>query len=160
MFKKIKDAAGKAAGSVVSTASAAATHVGDLNGDGKVDAADAKIAADWARQTATDVGEGAARLAKTAARSDMAREAAVGAGIGAAIALPVPFVGPALGAAAGAAFGVYGNLTAKGRTASPPRIEAEVDVPADLLKLDDLRQKGLLSEEEFAAKKKRLLKKL
>lgn len=160
MFKKLKGAAGKAAGSASAAVSSAVTLVGDLNGDGKVDAADAKIAMDWARQTASDVGGETARLATAAARSDMARDAAVAAGIGAAIAVPVPFVGPPLGAAVGALLGVYGNMTAKGRSAPAPRIEAEVDAAGDLLKLDDLRQKGLITEEEFAAKKVRLLKKL
>jgi len=44
MDKKLMDLAGKLKGAI----SATVLLVGDLNGDGKVDHEDAKIAADWA----------------------------------------------------------------------------------------------------------------
>ena len=50
--------------------------VGDLNGDGKVDHEDAKIAADWAKKKTNMVVDEAVKLGKEAMRSDMVKDAA------------------------------------------------------------------------------------
>jgi len=154
MFDKLKRFGEKAK----EVTSSAAVLVGDLNGDGKVDEADARIAAEWAKKTASAIGAEAGRLGKEAARSEMAKDAAAGAAVGAVVAIPVPVIGPLAGAAIGAGVGVYKNLTKKpssaGALGSP---EISPDVHAELLKLDELRQKGIITEAEFEAEKKRLL---
>lgn len=49
-----------------------------------------------------------------------------------------------------------GQAPAVAVEAAPPRTETEV-LYGDLLKLDDLRKRGLLTEEEFQARRKRLV---
>jgi hypothetical protein len=144
---------GKAKGTVSSTA----LFVGDLNGDGKFDQEDAKIAAEWTKKTAKSVGDETTRLGKDAMQSDMVKDAAAGAAVGAVIAVPIPFLGPPIGAVIGAALGVYRNFTKPSAPASHQQPKVSKDVYAELLKLDDLRQKGIVSEAEFEAQKKKLL---
>ena len=90
MLDKLKSLAGKAK----DTISSMAYQIGDLNGDGKVDEEDARIAAEWAKKTATSIGSETSRLGKEAMRSDLAKDAASGAAIGAVVAVPVPIIGP------------------------------------------------------------------
>lgn len=154
MFDKIKSLAGKAKDSISKTA----VLFGDLNGDGKVDEEDARIAAEWAKKTAISVGDEASKLGKAAMRSDLAKDAATGAGIGAVVAIPVPIIGPLAGAAIGAGMGVYKNLT-KPNQPVPVIIDHSAsprDAHAELLKLDELRQKKIISETEFEAQKKKI----
>lgn len=153
MLDKLKGLAEKAKDAV----SSAVTAVGDLNGDGVVDEKDARIAADWARKTASTVADEAGRLGKEAVRSDLAKDAAAGAAIGAVVAVPLPVVGPIAGAAVGAGLGVYKNLTQKAPT-QRPQAPARLDVPAELLKLADLRDKGVLTDVEFEAQKAKVLR--
>jgi len=94
-------------------ASTVATQVGDLNGDGKVDAEDLKIATERAKKAAGAASDEATKLGREALQSDMVKDAAAGAAVGAVIAVPIPLIGPVGGAAVGAAFGVYKNLTKK-----------------------------------------------
>lgn len=91
----------------------AALMVGDLNGDGKVDAEDFKIAAEKTKKIAVATSEGAAKLGKEVMKSELAKDVAAGAALGAAIAIPVPLVGPATGAIIGAGVGAYTNITKK-----------------------------------------------
>jgi hypothetical protein len=97
----------KAAGKKVGRAAASAS---DLNKDGKVDKADAAIAAANTRRVASRAADKAGALAKKAGKHDMVRDAAAGAAIGAVVAIPVPVVGPVAGAAIGAIVGVAKNL--------------------------------------------------
>jgi hypothetical protein len=152
MRDKLKELAGKAK----QAASAAYTAVGDLNGDGVVDQKDAQVAAEWTRKTAGTVADEAGRLGKEAIRSDLAKNAAAGAAVGAVVAIPVPLIGPAAGAVVGAGIGVYKSLTQK----SAPQVlqaKASIDIHAELLKLADLRERGVLTESEFEAQKRKLL---
>lgn len=87
--------------------------IGDLNGDGKVDIEDAKIALAKAKQVAASVANESAKLGKEVMQSELTKDVAPYAAIGAAIAIPIPFVGPAIGAAVGAALGLYKNATKK-----------------------------------------------
>ncbi|GAA4026874.1 hypothetical protein [Actimicrobium antarcticum] len=84
--------------------------IGDLNGDGKVDEEDFKIAAakikDIASATATEVGI----LGKEALHSDIVKDAAAGAIVGGAIASVIPFVGTITGATVGAVAGVVKSI--------------------------------------------------
>lgn len=102
--------AGQAVGKVAATT---AVLVGDLNGDGKVDIEDAKIAMARAKQVASSIADESAKLGKEVIQSDLVKDVAPYAAVGAAITVPIPFVGPALGAAAGAALGLYKNATKK-----------------------------------------------
>lgn len=154
MLDKLKSLAGKAKDAISSTV----VLVGDLNGDGKVDEEDARIAAEWAKKTAISIGDEASRLGKEAMRSDLAKDAATGAAIGAVVAIPVPLIGSMAGAAIGAGLGVYKNFT-KTSQPTPTAFDQVVtkDVHAELLKLDDLRQKNIITEVEFETQKKKLL---
>jgi hypothetical protein len=144
----------------INSLSSAAEMVSDLNGDGKVDEEDARIALEWTKKAASSIGDEASRLSKEALRSDMAKDAASGAAVGAVVAVPIPIIGPMAGAAIGAGVGIYKNLTKKGATASPsyvPESKTQIDVYGELLKLDDLRQKNIISEAEFEVQKKKVL---
>ena len=156
MNEKLKNLAVKGKEAITATT----TLVGDLNGDGKADHEDAKIAVEWARRQAKAVGNEAAKLGKGAMASDMVKDAAAGAAVGAAIAAPVPGIGPIAGAAVGAGLGIYKNLTKMESSQPVPKQipEVAIDVHAELLKFDELRQKGVITEAEFEEQKKRLLK--
>ena len=149
-LKKIKD-------TTVNAVAGVATRVGDLNGDGVVDAEDARIATQWAKEKASAIGDEASKLGKAAVRSDLAKDAASGAAVGAVVAVPIPVIGPAFGAVVGAGLGMYKNVT-KGGSASASAHALPMDIHSELLKLDDLRQKGVLSEEEFEIQKKKILR--
>ena len=89
---------------------AAATFVGDLNNDGKVDEEDAKIAAAKLKAWGSTAADVAGDVAKDMAKNEMVKDAAAGAAIGAIVAVPIPLVGPVLGAAVGAAAGVLKSV--------------------------------------------------
>jgi len=90
-----------------------ATQIGDLNGDGKIDAEDFKIAAAKAKQLASAACDETVKLGKSTLQSDLVKEAAAGAAVGAVIAVPVPVIGPATGAVVGASLGAYKHFTKK-----------------------------------------------
>jgi len=100
-------------GAPVTAAPSRFALIGDLNGDGKVDFEDFKIAAARTKGMALVAGSGAIKIGKEALHSDMAKDAGAGAVVGAAIAVPIPLIGPAFGAAIGAGVGVFKNLTKK-----------------------------------------------
>ncbi|MFT3962228.1 SHOCT domain-containing protein [Propionivibrio sp.] len=121
---------------------------------------------DWAKEAAGSAAAEVGALAKEVARSDMVKDAAVGAAIGAVVAIPVPLIGPAAGGVVGAGVGLYKNLT-KQETRSHPApsdkartgdlLESTDTTYEQLLKLDELRIKGILTEEEFQEQKSKLL---
>lgn len=104
---------------------------------------------------------------KDAMKSDLTRDAAKGAAIGAVVGVPVPVLGPVMGAVVGAGVGVYANLT-RAKT-DAPKTGAPVQAPAsaeaapasgmyaELLQLNELLQKGILTREEFEVQKARVL---
>ena len=152
MLEKLKQVGNAAKDAVTKTA----IHLGDLNRDGKVDEEDARIASEWAKKQAVAFGNEAARIGKEVARSDLGKDVTAGAVVGAAIAIPIPVIGPVAGAAIGATIGAYRNLTGKSiSSGSTP--EKSQDPHAELLKLQDLREKGILTEKEFQREKKRIL---
>lgn len=155
MNEKLKNLAGK----VKEAISRAAVLVGDLNGDGKIDHEDAKIAAEWTKKSAGAVGDEAARIGKEAMRSDMVKDAATGAAVGAAIAIPVPVIGPLAGAAIGAGLGVYKNIMKKESNSHQAKEQpvASKDVHAELIKFDELRHKGIITDAEFEVQKNKFL---
>lgn len=157
MFDIVKKIAGKAKGAISKTAVLA----GDLNGDGKIDEEDARIAADWAKEKAVSAGNEAGKLGKEAMRSDLAKDAATGAGIGAVVAVPIPIIGPLMGAAIGAGIGVYKNLTMSRLppvTMDKDTAAPQKDVHTELLKLDELKQRNIITAAEFEVQKKKILK--
>ncbi len=72
MFEKLKSFAGKTKDAVSSTA----IQLGDLNGDGKVDAEDARIATEWAKKTANSIGNEASRIGKEVMLFDFTKDEA------------------------------------------------------------------------------------
>lgn len=125
-----------------------------------------KAALEWTKSAATSAADEAVRLGKEVARSDLAKDAAAGAAVGAVVAVPVPLIGPAAGAVVGAGIGVFKNLTKPAsREAEKPQPvltdnRPPTDICDDLLKLDELRQKGILSDSEFQAQKEKILKRV
>jgi hypothetical protein len=113
-----------------------------------------------AKHVAEPLGDEAARLGRAVLRADITRHVATAAAIGTGVALPIPLVGSAAGAAVGAGIGLYKNLnTSKG--GSGPMLNGPVasrDEIADLERLDDLRQRGVLTDEEFQSQKRKLLR--
>ena len=102
----------------------------------------------------------------------MAKDATAGAAIGAVVAVPIPLVGPIAGAVVGAGLGVYKSIKqgAKLERIEPlahdtsatiieveSKIVSSVDKFEELSKLHDLKVKGVLTEDEFAAEKKKVL---
>ena len=142
------------------TITSAAVLVGDLNGDGKVDEEDARIAAEWAKSAASSIADEAARLGKDVVRSEMTRDAATGAVIGAVAAIPLPVVGSMAGAIVGAGVGVYKNLCRKegSDSAAAKASASERDIHSELIKLAELREKSIITDAEFEAEKKKILK--
>ena len=102
----------------------------------------------------TAIGNEAAKVGKWLSKSAMVKDAAAGAAVGALIAIPIPVIGPMGGAAVGAMLGVYRNLTRSNGDGDQPMTP---DMYAELTKLDDLRQKGILTDAEFDVQKKKIL---
>ena len=122
-----------------------------------VESDDAKAAVKWTKQAASTVASEAVDLGKRASRSEMAKDAATGAAVGAVIAVPIPIVGPVFGAIVGAGLGVAKNLTSDGSKSSEASAPS-VDLHKALTDLEDLRQKGIITSEEFEAQKKQILR--
>lgn len=123
-----------------------------------------QAALDWTKRTAVLAADEATRLGKQAAKTELARDAAACAAVGAAVAVPIPLIGPVGGAIVGAGLAVFRSfkkqearaderslLAALGKTANP------MGVSDELLKLAALREKGILTEAEYATQKSRLL---
>lgn len=134
--------------------------VGDLNGDGKLDAADVKIARAATAQAAIVVGAEAADLGKSVIRSDMVKQAAAGAALGAVIAIPLPVIGPAIGASIGAIIGMWRSATKPEIVIQQPTGQAGLpkDALAEIEKLHDLKEKGIITEVDFERQKQKLLR--
>jgi len=91
------------AGQKTAAAAAAAVHfVGDLNGDGRCDADDLRIAKEALGKVAVELGGAAVELKKEVLRHQVVRDAAAGAIVGGAIGSVFPVVGTHVGAAVGA----------------------------------------------------------
>jgi hypothetical protein len=150
MLNMMKDFAWKATEAITSTA----TSVGDL-----VTGKEAQVAAEWIKKTAATVGDEAVRMGTGVVQSDLVQDAGKGALLGAVVAVPLPIIEPAIGASIGASVGVYKNLTKPEQPLNilPPSLENQTDFYQEMLNLDELKQKGIISEDEFAMLKKRFL---
>jgi hypothetical protein len=150
MINMMKDFAWKATEAITSTA----TSVGDL-----VTGKEAQVAAEWIKKTAFTVGDEAVRVGTGVIQSDLVQDAGKGALVGAVVAVPLPIIGPAIGASIGASVGVYKNLTKPEQLLNvlPPSLENQTDFYQEMLNLDELKQKGIISEDEFTMLKKRFL---
>ena len=123
---------------------------------------DTKAAVAWTKETIGSAADEAVELGKRAVQSDMTKDAAAGAAVGAAVAIPIPIIGPVFGAVVGAGIGVFKNLKSGNSknaqqlvtNSSAPRL----DLYKELTELDDLRQKGILTEDEFLTRKRSILR--
>lgn len=130
-----------------------------------------KVAIEWSKQLGTELGHQATDLGNDVLNSDLGKAATKGAAIGAVAAIPIPIIGPIAGAIVGAGIGGYLNIKHGVGTmpkeaaddqnaANGKQPQATEDVIADLKKLDDLRQAGILSDGEFQEQKSKLLKRI
>ena len=170
MKNKLFGIASRFGSKVGDTVSSAATQASALVQEHKPDAQDIEQAKAWVKKTASATAAEASRLGKDMLKSDLAKDAAKGAAVGAVIAVPVPLIGPLLGAVVGACIGTYANLT-RPKIYAPKvlpsivqpqatvidAVAAPKDMYAELLKLDDLLKKGILTQAEFDAEKTKLL---
>ena len=170
MKNKLFGMASRFGGRVGDAVSNAATQASALVQEHKPDAQDIEQAKTWAKRAASATAVEASRLGKEMMKSDFAKDAAKGAAVGAVVAIPVPFVGPLVGAVVGAGIGTYAGLNRPKiytpqtlAVIAPPQatvIEMVVspkDLYAELLKLDELLKKGILTQAEFDAEKTKLL---
>lgn len=158
--QRIKRKAAELTENAASVAGRAVTLVGDLNGDGKVDEEDARIARDHAAQALSVATNEAGRLAKSVARAPLTKDVATYAAAGAVIAIPLPFIGSAIGAAVGAGLGLWRNMTRHETLAvsSPDAFASSTDPLAELERLHGLKEKGVITDDEFLSQKRKLLK--
>lgn len=108
-----KNFAVQAANTVSEVAGKTVDIVGDLNGDGKVDEEDLKIALAKGKELATMAANEAGTLAKEVLKSNLVKDAAAGAVVGAVLVSPIPFVGTAAGAVIGGTIGAVNSLGKK-----------------------------------------------
>jgi len=113
--KSAGTALGVAADSAGNALGALGVLVGDLNGDGKVDFEDAKIAAAKVRDVAGVAAEELGQLGKTTLQSKLVQDAAAGAVVGGVLAsmIPIPIISTVAGATVGAAVGAYKSIGKK-----------------------------------------------
>ncbi len=129
-----------------------------------VDHEDTKAAVAWSKDAFNTATDEAVALGKRVADSEMGKDAATGAAIGAVVAVPIPIIGPIfgaiVGAGAGMAFGLKSGTSKK--SAEPDKKTAsqqpDMDIHKRLTDLDDLRQKGILSQDEFDVEKNKVLR--
>ncbi len=159
VIQRSKDGASAAAHGVVDIGKRTAHSVNTF-----VEHENTVAAAAWTKKTVVSATDDVMVLGKRAANSEMGKDAATGAAIGATVAIPIPLVGPIFGAIVGAGAGIVMNIK-KGdsrRSAAsdiqPSQPRPDIDIHKKLTDLDDLRQKGILSQEEFDYQKNILLK--
>lgn len=156
-IQRTKDSINAAADGAVEIGKRTATSMNNF-----VESEDAKAAVAWTKKTATTAADEAVELGKRVKNSDMGKDVLTGAAIGAAVAVPIPIIGPLAGGILGAGAGMMVNLK-KGDSKKPatsenkPSPSPDIDIHKRLTELDDLRQKGLLSQEEFEMQKRKLL---
>ena len=165
-----KDIAAHTADQVSSATKRTAILLGDVNGDGKVDEEDLKIAVAKGKVVIQSAADEVGAMAKGVARSELVRDVTSAAAVGAVIAVPIPLVGPMAGAVVGGTLGAYKNLKSPSSRrfepvipesggAAPVPVYKDPDIYEKLIKFDDLRKKGILTDAEFEEQKKRLLAK-
>lgn len=154
------DTAKRAAETAMTTGKNVAVTIFDQDGDGKFDQEDVRMLTEKATSASKDLLNKSCEVLNEASKSKMAKDAAAGAAVGAVVAIPVPIIGPIAGAVVGAGIGIYKNVTGKGSNETPSEkieIKKDIDVYAEILKLGDLKEKELITEEEFNEQKKSLL---
>lgn len=128
-----------------------------------VESQDTKAAVQWTKDAIITAKDEAVELGKRVKDSEMGKDAVTGAAIGAVVAVPIPIIGPIFGALVGAGAGMAFGLrsgTSKKQVEPDKKIasnQPDADIHKRLIDLDDLRQKGILSQEEFDVEKNKVL---
>lgn len=110
------------------------------------------VARDHTIAALSSAADESGKLAKSVVRSPLAKDIATYAAVGAAIAIPLPIVGPAIGAAVGAGLGLWRNMQRIEPLAPPD------DPIAELERLHGLKERGVITDDEFLALKRKLLR--
>lgn len=151
MLDKIKNLSNRTLDSI----STATSSIREINLPAISDSEKVRATTDWAKDTIEVVGRKSSEVINEAMSSSVAKDAASFAAVGAVLAIPIPIIGPLTGAAIGAFAGVYKNIknpSSKKEQTSPPNVYEE------LLKLEDLRSKNIISQDEFDDQKRKILK--
>jgi hypothetical protein len=154
-----KSSVKNAADTITESAKTIAVSALDQDGDGDFDQDDIKILTEKSIKAGKVVADKSFDILKDAVKSTLAKDVAAGAAVGAAVAIPVPVIGPVAGSVIGAGLGAYKNITGKGTPNHPTQSSQEThkDTYSEILKLGDLKEKGLITEEEFEKQKQQLL---
>lgn len=152
-LEQVKDSLKAASGQVTDAATKVVQHPNTK--------AAANLAKEAVTEAAYEVADQARQISKSQIAKDVASGAVIGAAIGAVVAGPIPWFDWPPGAMIGAGIGALMGF--KRAWGSNPQGYREATAPLDFHKemtgLDDLRQKGILSQEEFDGQKKKLLRK-
>lgn len=123
-----------------------------------------KAAVAWTKETIGTASDEAMELGKRAARSTMVKDVVIGAAIGASASIPFQGSSPIFFAIIGAGLGVFKFFkSSTSREASVSKrasasAASQKNIHKQLIELDDLRQKGILSQVEFEIEKNKILK--
>lgn len=174
-LKSMKDGIEKA----TEMASSAAKTVADTANHTFADAKEAfhtiaehentKQALEWSKEAGSKALEETGKLGREFINSDLGKASAKGAAIGGAAGIPLPVLGPVTGAIVGAGVGAYLHLKhgvgktdqiAAPKNTTTTSYETPSDVVTMLAHLDELREKGVITAEEYQQKKVQLLERI
>ena len=149
----------KAQASVVNTTKTIAASILDQDGEGTIGQSDVKLLTEKGVKVGKVAAEKSGEIIKEASKSSLAKYVAVGAAVGAVTGVLLPIVGPITGSVLGAGLGAYIYIKVKGTpNYSPQGNQADKkDIYSEILKLGDLKENNLITEEEFEKQKKLLL---
>ena len=151
MRNKLKVLSDRALDSV----STAASNIRDINFKSVGNNESIRATTDWAKDTIEVVGRKSTEIVGEAMSSSIAKDAASFAAVGAVLAMPLPIIGPLTGAAIGACAGIYKNIKNPSEKRAPT---STPDIYEELMKLEELRNKDIITQAEFDDQKRKILK--
>ncbi len=136
--------------------STATSHIRDIELKEIAQSKSVRDTTDWAKDSIEILGKKSTEVLHEAVNSNTAKDIASFAAVGAVLAVPIPLIGPLTGAAIGACAGIYKNITHP--KPSENNNNHPKDIYEELLKLEELRSKKILSQTEFEEQKSKILK--